>query len=68
MDLTELAHDINQACRLEGTFVLRSGQTSNEYFDKYLFESQPALLLRVAEAMVWTVPASVDTLRGCCSS
>jgi len=64
VDLTALARDINQACRLEGTFVLRSGQTSNEYFDKYLFESQPALLLRVAQAMVPRLPTDTQLLGG----
>ena len=64
MDLTALARDINQACRLEGTFVLRSGQTSNDYFDKYLFESQPALLLRVAQAVVPLLPTDTQLLGG----
>ncbi len=64
MDLTALARDINEACRLEGTFVLRSGQTSNEYFDKYLFESLPTLLRRVAEAMVPLLPPDTQLLGG----
>lgn len=59
-----LAKDISAACRLEGTFVLRSGQVSTEYFDKYLFESQPALLRRVAEAMVPLLPADTELLGG----
>ena len=44
--------------------MLRSGQTSNEYFDKYLFESQPALLLRVAQAMVPRLPTDTQLLGG----
>jgi len=44
--------------------VLRSGQTSKEYFDKYLFESQPALLLRVAQAMVPLLPTDTQLLGG----
>lgn len=64
VDRVALAMDINAACRLEGTFVLRSGQTSSEYFDKYLFESQPALLRRVAEAMVPLLPQDTDLLGG----
>lgn len=64
VDLTALARDINRACRLKGTFVLRSGQTSNEYFDKYLFESQPTLLRRVAEAMVPLLPPDTQLLGG----
>jgi len=64
VDLEVLAHDIEEACRLEGTFVLRSGQTSTEYFDKYLFESQPALLRRVAEAMIPLLPSDTQLLGG----
>jgi orotate phosphoribosyltransferase len=64
VDRTELARDINAACRLMGTFTLRSGQTSNEYFDKYLFESQPVLLRRVAEAMVSLLPSDTQLLGG----
>jgi orotate phosphoribosyltransferase len=64
MDRRELAADINAACRLSGTFTLRSGQTSNEYFDKYLFASDPALLRRVAEAMIPLIPADTQLLGG----
>ncbi|HVB00130.1 MAG TPA: orotate phosphoribosyltransferase [Acidimicrobiales bacterium] len=49
---TVLARRILKACQLQGQFILRSGVTSTEYFDKYLFESDPALLLDVANAMV----------------
>ena len=59
-----LAADIDAVCRLSGTFTLRSGQVSHEYFDKYLFETQPALLARVAEAMVDLVPRGTDLLGG----
>ena len=64
MDLGELARDVDAACRLTGEFVLRSGQTVTEYFDKYLFESQPALLHRVAEAIVPLLPEDTDLLGG----
>ena len=40
----DLASDIDACCRLTGEFTLRSGPVSHEYFDKYLFESDPALL------------------------
>jgi orotate phosphoribosyltransferase len=59
-----LAADIDAACRLSGTFTLRSGQVSHEYFDKYLFETTPALLARVAEAMVELVPDGTELLGG----
>ena len=59
-----LARDIDAACRLTGQFTLRSGQQATEYFDKYLFEADPALLRRVAEAMVELLPADTDLLGG----
>ncbi|MEP6816357.1 MAG: orotate phosphoribosyltransferase [Marmoricola sp.] len=59
-----LARDIDACCRLTGEFTLRSGQVSAEYFDKYLFESDPALLARVTSAMVGLVPADTDLLGG----
>ena len=59
-----LAHDIDACCRLSGTFTLRSGQVSSEYFDKYLFESDPALLARVAEQMVPLLPDDTELLGG----
>lgn len=60
----DLARDIDRACRLVGTFQLRSGQTATEYFDKYLFESDPTLLRRVAGAMQPLIPASTELLGG----
>ncbi|UNB52907.1 orotate phosphoribosyltransferase [Mycolicibacterium sp. YH-1] len=59
-----LAADVNAACRLSGQFKLRSGQHSNEYFDKYLFESNPELLKRVSQAMVPLIPSGTDLLGG----
>ena len=64
MDLHTLARDIDSTCRLQGEFELRSGQVVSEYFDKYLFESQPALLRRVAEAMVPLLPAGTELVGG----
>lgn len=59
-----LAADIDACCRLHGEFTLRSGQVSHEYFDKYLFESDPVLLDRVATAMVDLLPADTELLGG----
>jgi orotate phosphoribosyltransferase len=39
-----LARRVYDTCHLTGRFRLRSGQVSEEYFDKYLFEGQPTLL------------------------
>ncbi|MFF5180199.1 orotate phosphoribosyltransferase [Micromonospora sp. NPDC000316] len=58
-----LARRVYDACHLTGRFRLRSGQVSDEYFDKYLFEAQPVLLREVAEAMVALLP-ECDVLAG----
>lgn len=60
----DLALDIDGCCRLTGEFVLRSGQTSTEYFDKYLFEADPALLDRVATQMLGLLPEDTELLGG----
>lgn len=59
-----LARRIYESAHLEGDFVLRSGRSSSEYFDKYLFEGDPALLRAVGEALVPLVPADADSLAG----
>ena len=59
-----LAADIDATCRLTGEFTLRSGQVADTYFDKYLFEAQPALLDRVAAQMVDLLPEDTELLGG----
>jgi orotate phosphoribosyltransferase len=59
-----LAADIDATCRLHGEFTLRSGQVSDTYFDKYLFEANPALLDRVAARMVELLPEGTELLGG----
>jgi orotate phosphoribosyltransferase len=59
-----LAADIDATCRLTGEFTLRSGQVADTYFDKYLFEAQPALLDRVAAQMVDLLPEGTELLGG----
>jgi orotate phosphoribosyltransferase len=59
-----LAREINAVSRLEGSFVLRSGRTATHYFDKYRFESSPALLRRVASRMLALLPAGTEVLAG----
>ena len=61
---TALAADIDATCRLTGEFTLRSGQVSDEYFDKYLFEADPLLLARVAREVAQLLPGDVDLLGG----
>ena len=61
----QLARRVYAAAHLTGTFTLRSGTTSNEYFDKYRFESDPVLLRELAAAMAPLVPsAACDGLAG----
>ena len=62
--LDGLADQINTIARLTGTFTLRSGQIATEYFDKYRFEAQPALLARIAEAMAPLIPEGTEVLAG----
>jgi orotate phosphoribosyltransferase len=59
-----LARAIYDRTHLTGHFVLRSGMTSTEYFDKYLFESDPVLLRTIATALVPLVPPGTDALAG----
>src|SRR5687767_6910299 len=60
----DLARRVGEACRLTGSFTLRSGQVSDTYFDKYLFEADPALLRDVADAAVALIPAGTEVLAG----
>jgi len=64
MTRTELGEAIRTRARLEGRFQLRSGLTATEYFDKYRFEGDPALLRAIADALVPLVPASTECLAG----
>jgi orotate phosphoribosyltransferase len=64
MDRRSLARRVYDAAHLTGEFVLRSGATSTEYFDKYLFEADPVLLADVTGALVELVPQGVDALAG----
>jgi orotate phosphoribosyltransferase len=59
-----LARRLYRRAHLTGDFRLRSGATSSEYFDKYLFESDPDLLLEIAEALVALIPDGADCLAG----
>ena len=62
--IDRLAEDVDACCRLSGEFTLRSGQVSHEYFDKYLFESDPALLARVVDRMTGLLPDGTELLGG----
>src|SRR5882757_5635131 len=64
MTRSELARRIHSASHLTGEFVLRSGRTATEYFDKYRFEADPVLLDAIAEQMAVLVPTDVEVLAG----
>jgi orotate phosphoribosyltransferase len=51
METSDLARRMKQVAYLEGDFVLRSGQRSKFYFDKYLFESQPDILAELGRRL-----------------
>jgi orotate phosphoribosyltransferase len=59
-----LARRIYDVAHLPGQFQLRSGLVSAEYFDKYLFEAEPALLAEVTSELVNLIPTDVDALAG----
>jgi orotate phosphoribosyltransferase len=60
----ELAARVFEAAHLTGDFLLRSGVRSDEYFDKYLFESDPTLLREIAKALIVLLPSGIDALAG----
>ncbi|MEO6866771.1 MAG: orotate phosphoribosyltransferase, partial [Gaiellales bacterium] len=47
--LEPLLHQLFSAALLRGTFTLRSGATSDRYFDKYRVTGDPVLLAPIAE-------------------
>lgn len=64
MTKTELATAILRRSRLTGTFRLRSGVQATEYFDKYRFESDPALLQAIVRELAPLVPTSTEFFAG----
>lgn len=64
MTKKELGKKIFETSYLQGEFLLRSGSVSNEYFDKYLFESQPQLLEAISSHLLDFVPKDTDFLAG----
>lgn len=59
-----LARQIVEVAQLKGTFLLRSGQTSDTYFDKYQFESRPQLLASLAQLASPLIPPDTEVLAG----
>jgi orotate phosphoribosyltransferase len=60
----ELAKALRATALLEGEFTLRSGRKSKYYLDKYLFETQPALLRELGRRFARYVTPEVDRIAG----
>jgi orotate phosphoribosyltransferase len=61
-ELRDLGRELVKASYLKGDFVLRSGKRSNRYFDKFLFETEPALLRRLGKQLATLVPKATQRL------
>ena len=64
MEKSLLAKQIVEICHLKGRFTLRSGQISDEYFDKYRLEALPQLLESIALFMIPLIPKETELLAG----
>jgi orotate phosphoribosyltransferase len=60
----ELAAAIRKAAYLEGDFILRSGKRSKYYLDKYLFETQPAILKELGQRLAVHVGPKTTRIAG----
>lgn len=60
--LDELRADIVRAAYIEGDFVFTGGLRRSYYFDKYLFETRPAILRRLGRFMADMVPQDTERL------
>jgi orotate phosphoribosyltransferase len=60
--MRQLGRELVKASYLKGDFVLRSGKRSNRYFDKFLFETEPAILRRLGKHLARLVPAETQRL------
>jgi orotate phosphoribosyltransferase len=52
IDKTVLCSQVYRICTIEGEFTLRSGRTTNIYFDKYLLNSHPVYLAKIAKYLI----------------
>ena len=57
-----LEDEILKSSLLHGDFLLRSGQKSDHYFDKYLFESNPDLLYQICWRLRMQISEDIDYL------
>ena len=61
-ELEALARELVSASYLKGDFVLRSGKRSNVYFDKYLFETRPAILRQLGTYLAELLPPETEVI------
>ena len=64
MNREALAKRIGTTAILHGEFTLRSGRTSTWYIDKYLFTTQPDILLALGELFAEKIPEETTLLAG----
>ncbi len=64
MDRQILIERIKETAYLEGEFTLRSGQKSNYYLDKYLFETCPDILKALGEEFAKFATEDVTLIAG----
>jgi orotate phosphoribosyltransferase len=62
--MSGLARQVSDVSPVRGDFVPRSGRTTTEYFDKYQFEADPALLDTIAGRLAALVPPRIEVLAG----
>ncbi|MDF2685404.1 MAG: pyrE 1 [Clostridia bacterium] len=60
----DIAKKIYETAHITGKFILHSGQVSDEYFDKYLFEADPVLLSEIVKIMKELIPKDTEILAG----
>jgi orotate phosphoribosyltransferase len=60
----DLRKALVDVAELKGEFTLRSGGTSDTYFDKYRFEADPNLLRQVAIQMAGHIPDGTEVIAG----
>jgi len=63
-DRNEIARRIADVALLRGTFTLRSGRTSSFYLDKYLFSTQPDILVALGAMFAERLPSDTTKLAG----
>ena len=64
MNKEQLANRIVESAILRGDFTLRSGRKSSWYIDKYLFSTQPDILVSLGAMFAEHIPESTTLLAG----